>query len=75
MLVDNAFLEFEDLLYVVGRIKDGIRQGRIVNVEARMPDKKRNVIDKYVQATLVEKRNKRKINEEEVIKSLSHSSQ
>ena len=75
MLVGNAFFEFGDLLIVVERIEDGVRQGRIVNAEARMPDKKRNVIDEYVQATLDERKNKRKFNEEEVIKSLSHSSQ
>ena len=25
MLIDNAFLEFEDLLYVVGRIENGVK--------------------------------------------------
>ena len=40
MLVGNAFLKFEDLLYVVGRIEDGVKKGRIVNVEARMPKKR-----------------------------------
>ena len=76
MLVGNAFLEFEDLLYTMGGIEDGVRQERIVNAETRMPDNKRNVIDEYVQATLVERRNNREFNEEkEVIKSFSHSSQ
>ena len=34
MLVVNAFLEFEDLMYYVGRIEDGIKRGKIVDTEA-----------------------------------------
>ena len=37
MLVGNAFLEFGDLLYVVGRIEYEIKKGRIANIEARVP--------------------------------------
>ena len=31
MLVVNAFVEFGDLMYFVGRIKDGIRKGKIAD--------------------------------------------
>ena len=39
MLIGNAFLEFGDLLYAVGRIEYGIKKGRIVNTEAKVPSK------------------------------------
>ena len=75
MLVGNAFLEFEDLLYAVGIIEYGIKKGRIANTKARMPEKHRNVVDKPIRATSVKRRSNRKFNEEEVVKSLSHLSQ
>ena len=76
MLIGNAFLEFGDLLYAVGRIEYGIKKGRIANTEARVPEQRRSVIDEHIRATSVEKRNKRKFNEEEeAVKNLSHSSQ
>ena len=75
MLVGNAFLEFGDLLYAVERIEYGIKKGKIANTQARILKQRRNVIDEYIRTTSVRKRNKRKFNEEEVIKSLSHSSQ
>ena len=34
MLVVSAFLEFGDLMHSVGRIENGIRRGRIVNIRA-----------------------------------------
>ena len=34
MLVINAFVEFRDLMYFVGRIRDGIRKGKIIDTEA-----------------------------------------
>ena len=34
MLAINAFVEFEDLMYSVGRIEDGIRRGKIVEGQA-----------------------------------------
>ena len=75
MLIGNAFLEFGDLLYSIGRIEDGVKKGRIVSIEVRMLEKKRRVANEHVRATFVERRNKRKFNkEEEVVKSLSHSS-
>ena len=76
MLIGNAFLEFEDLLYAVGRIEYGIKKGRIANTEARLPEQRRNVVDKHIQATSYGKRNKRKFNEKEkAVQNLSHSSQ
>ena len=76
MLIGNTFLEFGDLLYAVGRIEYGIEKGRIANIEARVPEHRRSVIDEHIRATSVEKRNKRKFNEEEeAVKNLSHSSQ
>ena len=74
MLVGNAFLEFGDLLYAVGKIEYGIKKGRIVNIESRILEQRINVIYKHIRTTSVEKRNKRKFNEEKVLKSLSHSS-
>ena len=34
MLTINAFVKFEDLIYSVGRIEDGIRREKIVDIEA-----------------------------------------
>ena len=59
MLIGNAFLEFGDLLYAVGRIEYGIKKGRIVTTETRVPEQKRNVIDEHIQATPVEKEQKK----------------
>ena len=76
MLIGNAFLEFGDLLYVVGRIEYGIKKRRIASTEARVPEQRRNVVDEHIRATSCKKGNKRKSNEkEEAIKNLSHSSQ
>ena len=76
MLIGNAFVEFGDLLYTIGRIEYGIKKGRIANIEARVPEQRRNVIDERIRATSYRKGNKRKFNEEEeAVKNLSHSSQ
>ena len=76
MLVGNAFLEFGDLLYDVGRIEYRIKKGRIANTEVRVLEQRRNVVDKHIRATSCRKGNKRKFNEEEeAVKNLSHSSQ
>ena len=48
MLVVNAFVEFEDLMYSVGRIEDGIRRGKITNTKASTMEKKRISLDKCV---------------------------
>ena len=60
MLVVNAFVEFGDLMYYVGRIEDGIKRGRIVDTRESMREKKRIVLDKHVQAMSRERRSKRK---------------
>ena len=76
MLIGNAFFEFGDLFYAVGRIEYGIKKGRIANTKARVLEQRRNVVDEYIQATSCEKGNKRKFNEEEkTVKNLSHSPQ
>ena len=49
MLVVNAFVEFEDLMYYVGRIEDGIKRGKIVDIEATTFGKKGNVPNKHVE--------------------------
>ena len=67
MFIGNAFLEFGDLLYAIGRIEYGIKKGRIANTEARVPD----VVDKHIQAISYRKGNKRKFNvEEKAVKNL-----
>ena len=43
MLIVNTFMEFEDLIYFVGRIEDGIKRGRIVDTGASMREKKKIV--------------------------------
>ena len=45
MLVVNAFVEFGDLMYSVGRIEDGIKRGKILDIGASMMEKKRIVLD------------------------------
>ena len=52
MLVVNAFVEFEDLMYSVGRIEDGIKRGKIVDIGASTMEKKRISPDKRVQKCL-----------------------
>ena len=75
ILIGNAFHEFEDLLYFVGRIEGRINKGMITNTRARMLEKKRNVVEEHIQATSIERRNKKKFNEEEVVvKNLPYSS-
>ena len=60
MLVVNAFVEFGDLMYSVGRIEDGIKRGKIVDTGASMMEKKRFVPDEHVQAMSRERRSKGK---------------
>ena len=60
MLVDNAFTEFADLLFSVGRIEDGIRRGRIVGTGASIPKKKGIIFDEHVPTMSMERGNKRK---------------
>ena len=56
MLVVNAFMEFGDLMYFVGRIEDGIKRGKIVDTKASMMEKKRIVPDEHIQAMSREER-------------------
>ena len=49
MLIVNTFVEFGDLMYSVGRIEDGIKRGRIMDIGASMKEKKRIVPDEHVQ--------------------------
>ena len=61
LLVINAFVEFGDLMYSMGRIEDGIRRGRIVDTRESMREKKRIVLDEHIQVMAREKRSKRNI--------------
>ena len=58
MLVVNAFVEFGDLLHFVGRIEDGIKRERIVDIGASMTEKKRFIPDEHVQAMSRERKSK-----------------
>ena len=60
MLVVNAFVEFRDLMYFMGRIEDGIKRGRIVDTGVSMREKKRIVPDEHVQAMSRDRKSKRK---------------
>ena len=60
LLVGNAFTEFVDLLFPVGRIEDGIRRGRIVGTGASIPKKKGIIFDEHVPTMSMERGNKRK---------------
>ena len=60
MLIVNAFMEFRDLMYYVGRIKNDIKRGRILDTGASIREKKRIVLDEHVQAMTRERRSKRK---------------
>ena len=69
MLVINAFVEFRDLMYFVGRIEDGIRRGKIVDTEASIQEKKMIIFNEHDGGL-----NKRKPNIiEESIGNLSRS--
>ena len=69
MLIVNAFVEFRDLMYSMGRIEDGIKKGKIVDVGATTFGKKGNVPNKHV-----EEQTRRKIEAmEESVKNLFHS--
>ena len=66
MLIVNTFVEFEDLMYSVGRIEDGIKKGRIMDIGASIKEKKRFVPDEHVQAMPGEKRRSHATREEPV---------
>ena len=56
MLIVNTFVEFGDLMYSIGRIEDGIKKGKIVDIGASMREKKRTVPDEHVQTMSREER-------------------
>ena len=69
MLVINAFMEFGELIYFVGRIEDDIKKGKIMNIETNMFGKKGNVPTKHV-----EERSRRKFEAMgESVENLFHS--
>ena len=47
MLIVNTFVEFGDLMYFVGRIEDGIKKRRIMDIGESMREKKRTVPDEH----------------------------
>ena len=49
MLVINAFMEFGDLMYSLGRIEDGIKKGKIMDIETNTFGKKGKVPNKHVE--------------------------
>ena len=63
-------------MYIVGRIEDGIKRGKIVDTEASMMEKRRSKPDEHVQAMFKERRSKRKLHttREESIENYPHSS-
>ena len=76
MLVINAYVEFGDLMYSVGRIEDGIKRGKIVDTGASMMEKKRIVPDEHVRAMFRERRRKGKSHmaRDEPVTSFPHPS-
>ena len=74
MLVDNAFTEFADLLFFVGRIEDG--RGRIVDTGPSIPKKKGIVFDEHVPTMTMERGNERKscMVPDELVNNLFHTS-
>ena len=49
MLIVNAFMEFGDLMYFVGRIENGIKKGKIMDIETTMFRKKGNVPNTHIE--------------------------
>ena len=76
MLVGNAFTEFVDLMFSVGRIEDGIRRGRIADIGASILEKKGIVFDEHIQTISMERGNKRNscMMRDELVNNLFHTS-
>ena len=76
MLVGNAFLEFEDLMYSVGRIENGIKREKNMDTKAIILKKKRIIFDEHVQAMTREWGSKRKshMTRDEPVKNFPHLS-
>ena len=73
MLIVNTFMEFGDLIYFVGRIEDGIKRGRIMDIGANKKERKRFVPNEHVQAMSEEERRSHATRKEPV-KNHPHSS-
>ena len=76
MLIVNTFVEFGDLMYSMGRIEDGIKRGRIVDIGASMREKKKIVFDEHVQTMSREKKESKRrshMTREEPVKNHSRS--
>ena len=71
LLVVNAFVEFRDLMYFMGRIEEEIRRGKIMKTGASMMEKKRISPDRRVQTVFGERESKRRshITREELVKN------
>ena len=76
MLIVNTFKEFRDLMYSVGRIEDGIKRGRIVDIRASKEERKRFVSDEHVQVMSREERGSKRsyTTQDEPVKNHPHSS-
>ena len=76
MLVINAFVEFGDLMYSIGKIEDGIKRSKIVDTKASMMEKRRSKPDEHAQAMFKERRSERKLHttREEPVENHPHSS-
>ena len=70
MLIVNTFVEFEDLMYFVRRIEDGIRREKIVDTGASIEEKKMIIFNEHDEGL-----NKRKSSAiEESVGNISYSS-
>ena len=75
MLIVNAFVDFGDLMYFMGKIEDGIKRRKIVDAEANMMEKRRSSSNEHVQAMFKERGSKRKshMTRNEPVKNFPHS--
>ena len=75
LLVVNAFVEFEDLMYSVGNIEDGIRKEKIAGSRASTMEKKGLVSIDVFKQCLGKKRSKKRSHStrEEPVKNHSRS--
>ena len=66
---------FEDLMYFMGRLEDGIKRGKIMDTEANMMEKRKSSSNEHVQAMFKERGSKRKshMTRNEPVKNFPHS--
>ena len=76
MLIVNAFVDYDMLMYSVGRIEDGIKRGKIVDTGANTMEKSKIVPDEHVHAMSRERRSKGKSHmaRDELVTDFPHSS-